>query len=91
MGGTGGEISYSHGQRCGRLRIAIRQCNLTLAVETRLMEPIEKVFILGGFFGIGCFPVGAGVGVVDLPTQIHLFRLLHCDFQRLGVAFIPGG
>ena len=91
MGGTGGEISYSHGQRCGRLRIAIRQSDLALAVEIRLMEPIKKVLILGCFFGIGCFPAGAGVGVVDLSTQIHLFRLLHRDFQRRGVAFLPGG
>ena len=91
VGGTGGEISYSHGQRCGRLRIAIRQCDLALTVEICLMEPIKKVLILGGSFGIGCFPAGAGVGVVDLPAQIHLFRLLHRDFQSRGVAFLPGG
>ena len=54
------------------------------------MEPIKQVLILGGIFGIGCLPACAGVGVVDLPTQIHFFRLLHRDLQCRGVAFIPG-
>lgn len=91
VGGTGGEILDGHGEGGGCLRIAIRQSDLALAVEIRLMEPIKKVLILGGSFGVGCLPAGAGVGVVYLPSQIHLFRLLHCDFQRRGVAFIPGG
>ena len=90
MGGTGGEILNGHGQRNRRIRIALCQSDLALTVKIGLMEPVKKVFILSSILRIRRFPAGAGIGVIDLPAQIHLFRLLHGDLQSRCVTFIPG-